>query len=70
MEIWKDIEDYEGFYQISNFGRVKSLRKLKILHDRFCYSKEKIIKNVDNGRGYKTVCLSKNNKQKENIFIY
>lgn len=24
-EIWKDIEGYEGFYQISNLGRVKSL---------------------------------------------
>lgn len=26
-EIWKDIEGYEGLYQISNLGRVKSLRK-------------------------------------------
>ena len=24
-EIWKDIKDYEGLYQISNFGRVKAL---------------------------------------------
>lgn len=24
-EIWKDIEGYEGFYQVSNFGNVKSL---------------------------------------------
>lgn len=24
-EIWKDIEGFEGFYQISNLGRVKSL---------------------------------------------
>lgn len=27
MEIWKDIEGFEGVYQISNYGRVKSLRK-------------------------------------------
>lgn len=26
-EIWKDIKDYEGLYQISNVGRVKSLPK-------------------------------------------
>lgn len=24
-EIWKDIDDYEGFYQVSNLGRVRSL---------------------------------------------
>ena len=26
-EIWKPIKDYDGFYQVSNFGRVKSLKK-------------------------------------------
>lgn len=26
-EIWKDISDYEGIYQISNLGRVKSFHK-------------------------------------------
>jgi hypothetical protein len=26
-EIWKDIEDYEGLYQVSNMGRVKSLHR-------------------------------------------
>lgn len=31
MEIWKDIQGYEGLYQVSNEGRVKSLRKNKIL---------------------------------------
>lgn len=28
MEIWKDIKDYEGLYQVSNLGRVKSKRKI------------------------------------------
>ena len=27
-EIWKDIQGYEGFYQISNLGNVKSLLKM------------------------------------------
>ena len=31
MEIWKDIKDYEGYYQISSEGRVKSLVTNKIL---------------------------------------
>lgn len=26
-EIWKDIENYEGYYQISNLGRLKSLER-------------------------------------------
>lgn len=25
VEIWKDIENFEGLYQVSNYGRVKSL---------------------------------------------
>ena len=31
MEIWKDIKDYEGLYQISNLGNVKSLKTNSIL---------------------------------------
>lgn len=26
-EIWKDIKNYEGLYQVSNFGRIKSLQR-------------------------------------------
>ena len=38
-EIWKDIPNYEGLYQISNFGRVKSLPRM--MKNRKC---EEIIK--------------------------
>lgn len=31
MEIWKDIQDYEGYYQISNFGNVKNIKTDRIL---------------------------------------
>lgn len=30
-EIWKDIKGYEGLYQVSNLGRVKSLKRDKVL---------------------------------------
>lgn len=30
-EIWKDIEGYEGLYQISNLGRVKNIKTKRIL---------------------------------------
>jgi hypothetical protein len=29
VEIWKDVRGYEGFYQISNFGRIKSLARFR-----------------------------------------
>ena len=28
MEYWKDVPDYEGFYQASNYGRIKSLARI------------------------------------------
>ena len=31
LEFWRDIEGYEGLYQISNVGQVKSLKRNKIL---------------------------------------
>ena len=57
MEEWKDIKDYEGLYQVSNYGRVKSLN-----HNHT--SKEKILSLKPNGRGYIRVTLCKNNIKK------
>lgn len=62
-EIWKDIPNYEGLYQISNLGRIKSVEKLdKLNHKR----KEKILKCINNGR-YMQVVLYRNSKK--NIFL-
>ncbi|XWX34713.1 HNH endonuclease [Staphylococcus phage PG-2021_67] len=48
-EIWKDIPGYEGLYQVSNLGRVKSLPK-KLWNGRgYFYSKEKILKQALTG---------------------
>lgn len=48
-EIWKDIKGYEGYYQVSNLGRVQSIKK------------RKIFRNNKNSRGYIVVTLTKNN---------
>jgi len=42
IEIWKDIDNYKGYYQVSNFGRIKSLRRRNILNS--CWIKERILK--------------------------
>lgn len=64
-EIWKDILGYEGQYQISNMGRVKSLGR-KVWGGKTYYFKEgKILKNkIGKNKPYYYVCLYKNNKQK------
>lgn len=55
-EAWKDIEGFEGLYQVSNKGRVKSLN----YHNT---KKEKILKPII-GKGYKRVRLYKNKTSK------
>jgi len=57
FEQWRDIIGYEGLYQISSFGRVKS-------HRRKGNWTEKLLKFNKDGVGYPKVILSKNNKTK------
>lgn len=57
-EVWKDISDYEGLYQVSNLGNVRSLdRIVKRATSPDYMLKGKILKPIDNGRGYKMVCF-------------
>lgn len=55
-EIWKDIEGYEGLYQVSNFGRVRSYKQSK---------KGKILKPKLNSGGYCIIGLFKNGLQRK-----
>ena len=66
IEIWKDIENYEGFYQVSNLGRVKSVERDKFLPNGTFHShlKEKILAPGLNNKGYSYVNLFKNGKRK------
>lgn len=54
IEIWKDIEGYEGLYQVSNWGRVKSLK----------FGKEKILKPQTDINNYLRLYLFKDGKGK------
>lgn len=66
QEIWKDIEGYEGLYQVSNFGRIKSLIHYDVENG---YKKKEHIINEWINRGYMSVSLSKNKKHK-NFYIH
>lgn len=63
MEIWKDIKDYEGIYQVSNYGRIKSLKRLIVTDKKNYRVKEKLI-GSNNYDGYISVGLSKKGKTK------
>ena len=59
MELWKDIKGYEGLYQVSNLGRVKSLK------NKSNHINEIILKQgKDRKKGYMNVSLSVNSKTK------
>lgn len=66
MEIWKDIPGYEGFYQASSKGQIKSLSRVvrhnlggdKIINER-------ILNGYVNKYGYKRVELSKRGHSKQ-----
>jgi hypothetical protein len=62
MEIWKDIPGYEGKYQVSNMGRVKSLLKWNA-HKKEYYQRERILKNNTITKGYLAVKLCKNDER-------
>ena len=61
IEEWKDIVEYEGYYQVSNFGRVQSLDRYITRNDGVIYFKKGAIKKLKtNADGYSAVTLSKN----------
>lgn len=67
-EEWKDAVGYEGRYQVSNYGRVKSLerwveqgRKTSTVYSRMI--KARILRCIYGPYGYLIVCLKKTNKE-------
>ena len=59
LEIWKDIKGYEGIYQVSNFGRIKSIVRYK-----------KLMLSSENENGYLRICLTDKYKRKKTIQIH
>lgn len=64
QEVWKDINGYEGYYQISNFGRVRSLDREILYSDGRCYHYNGKILKFGNCKGYHFVNLYKDTNKK------
>ena len=63
LEIWKDVKGYEGLYQVSNTGKVRSLHYRKT--DKVCELKPYLMKT-----GYCRVHLHKPNGEIEDFLIH
>lgn len=67
-EIWKNIEELDNVYQVSNLGRCRSMDRTVFFEDgRVRRYKGRILKPTDNGNGYK---MLKTNKPKVNLYVH
>lgn len=72
-EIWKNIKDFEGYYQVSNKGRIRSVERVEELGEAAIMKsrlrREKIMTPADKGNGYLFVRLCNNGSQK-NYYVH
>ena len=67
-EIWKPVVGYEGFYEVSNIGKVRSLARIVECNDgRKRKLKTRILRQSCAPSGYYMVTLHKNGKQKSGL---
>ena len=69
-ETWKDIKGYEGLYQVSNFGRIKSLLGTEMIHGKLIYKKrKKILSQTINAKKKPYLRIGLNKKGKRKCFL-
>ncbi len=72
-EVWKDIEGWENLYQISSFGRVRSLTRKVVRrnnHKEAVWTyRGKLLKPLFSGWGYVCFYLLKDGKRKQ-IYVH
>ena len=62
QEEWKDIENFEGLYVVSNMGKVKALERMVINNGGLQHKHERILKAHKTNKGYYSVVLCKQGK--------
>lgn len=67
-EVWKPIEGYEGLYEVSNLGMVRSLW---FRNNHALVRRDKIMSATDNGNGYKIVGLrTPSDVRRHNYYVH
>lgn len=62
-EVWKDVPGYNGVYQASNLGNIRSVRMIGIKNTNLKRQKIKILRLIENS-GYKRINVSVNSNKK------
>lgn len=78
-EVWKPVVGWEGLYEVSNKGRVKSLSRHIIneikqkdgsIHHQEYDTAEKLVKPHNNGHSYFNVGLHGNGRKDKHVYIH
>lgn len=64
IEVWRDIPNYEGFYQVSNFGRIKSVKRVIIRRNGTKNTCQEKVLKLNTNKGYYYISLFKNGVSK------
>lgn len=64
MEVWKDVAGFEGLYQVSNLGRVKSIGRYGKNRYKMIYRPGRILRAGKDNKGYLTVVLHGNKSKR------
>lgn len=64
IEIWKPIPDYEGLYEVSSWGNIKSLDRYKPSGGGGIHLHKGIVLKINYSGDYPQICLCKDNKKK------
>jgi len=71
IEVWKDVKGYEGLYQVSNMGRVKSLERTVIRKNGKKQTiRERILKPIVGQDGYLLVNLYDSSGKRKSFYAH